>query len=198
MTATIRLATDADAPATAEIYSPAVGTPATFEFEAPDAAEMQRRIRETLALHPWLVCDLDGRVAGYAYATRHRSRIGYQWSVETSVYVHGDFQRRGVGRALYRSLLAILAAQGHFNAYAGITLPNPASVALHESVGFRPLTVYRNVGFKLGAWQDVGWWHAELQPYAAAPPSPIPVPALLARPSWRTLLGAGLEHLKPR
>ena len=128
----------------------------------------------------------------------HRSRIGYQWSVETSVYVHGDFQRRGVGRALYRSLLAILAAQGHFNAYTGITLPNPASVALHESVGFRPLTVYRHVGFKLGEWQDVGWWHAELQPYAASPPSPTPVPALLARPSWRTLLEAGLEHLKSR
>ena len=106
---------------------------------------------------------------GYAYASRHRDRAAYQWSIDVSVYVRADAHRRGIGRALYAALLRIVVAQGFYNAYAGITLPNPASVGLHESFGFRPVGMYRRVGHKLGAWHDVGWWALDLQPRPASP-----------------------------
>ena len=96
-------------------------------------------------------------MVGYAYAGRHRSREAYQWSVEVSVYVAENQHRRGVGRALYTSLVECLRLQGFFHAYAGITLPNPASVGLHESLGFQPVGVYKDVGYKLGQWHTVGW-----------------------------------------
>jgi phosphinothricin acetyltransferase len=143
----IRLACDADVDAIADMYRPVVESSTTsFETSPPDREEMARRLHETLTSFPWLVCELDGRIAGYAYAMRHRVRDAYRWSVDTSVYVGEAYRRRGVGRGLYDSLFAILAGQGYFNAYAGITLPNPASVALHEGLGFESVGVYRGVG----------------------------------------------------
>ncbi len=175
----IRLVTEADAAAVAAIYRPIVeSTTISFETEAPDEAETRRRIAETLTAYPWLVCERDGRIAGYAYATKHRVRSAYRWSVDTSVYVDPKFQRQGIGQRLYRSLFAILTAQGFFNAYAGIALPNPASVALHERVGFRPIGVYKNVGYKLGAWRDVGWWQLALNDYTREPDSLLPLSAV--------------------
>jgi phosphinothricin acetyltransferase len=115
----------------------------------------------------------EGRVAGYAYASRHRERRAYQWSVDVSCYVHRDFRRRGAGQRLYRRLLAILRRQGFFNAYAGIALPNEASVRLHERMGFRPIGVYANVGYKQGGWRDVGWWGLALAAPKPEPPEPI-------------------------
>src|SRR5260221_3350400 len=139
MASRIRLATPEDAPAIAEIYRPVVlSTPISFETEAPSDSEMQRRIEQTLRTYPWLVYEEAGRIGGYAYATRHRDRAAYQWSADTAIYVHGDFRRGGVGRGLYTSLFQLVAAQGYFNARAGITLPNPGNVGLHEAVGFRP------------------------------------------------------------
>jgi phosphinothricin acetyltransferase len=145
-------------------------TSISFETVAPDADEIRRRIQEVLGAHVWLVCERDRVVAGYAYASKHRARAAYQWSVDTSVYVDDRFRRRGVGHALYLSLLAVLSAQGYANAFAGITLPSPASVGLHERVGFTPLGVYRRVGYKLGAWHDVGWWQRPLDRSDAVPP----------------------------
>ncbi len=176
MTPHIRLAALSDAEAIATIYRPVVETTTiSFETVAPDRDEMAKRLADTLVSHPWLVCDVDGRVTGYAYATKHRVRAAYQWSVDTSVYVDAACRRSGVGRGLYQSLFAILAAQGFVNAFAGIALPNAASVALHEAVGFEPLGVYRRVGFKLGAWHDVGWYQRLLQPRPDAPQPPKPV-----------------------
>jgi phosphinothricin acetyltransferase len=166
----MRIAAPADAPAVAEIYAPYVrDTVISFELEAPDGAEMAGRIETTLARFPWLVWELGGRVAGYAYASAHRDRAAYQWSVDTTVYVAQWAHRRGVGMALSRTLVRALALQGFHRAYAGIALPNAASVALHEAVGYAPVGVYRDVGFKLGAWRDVGWWGLDLATDAAAP-----------------------------
>lgn len=168
----IRLAEPGDAAQLAAIYAPSItDSPASFELVAPDATEMARRLAATLPFAAWLVLadEAEGGVLGYAYASRHRERLAYQWSVDVTVYVRADQQRRGVGRALYWVLLQLLREQGFYAAHAGITLPNSASVGLHESLGFRPVGVFPGVGFKDGAWHDVGWWQLELRPRTAAP-----------------------------
>ena len=193
MSVVIRLAGKKDAAEIAAIYAPYVESEATsFEAEPPPAGEMSRRIAEISVAYPWLVCESDGVVAGYAYASRHRAREAYQWCVETSVYVHHDFHRSGVARGLYTSLFAILAAQGFVNAYAGITLPNARSVALHEALGFLPLAVYRGIGFKAGHWHDVGWWQLILHPHPASPEPPKSMAEVKRHPEWEALVSAGL------
>jgi L-amino acid N-acyltransferase YncA len=197
MGATIRLAVAGDAAAIASIYRPFVAeTPISFELEPPDEHEMRRRILETLPHYPWIVYERDGVVAGYAYATKHRVRAAYQWSVDTAVYIGEAHHRSGIGRGLYASLCAILAAQGFFNAYAGITLPNAASVGLHEAVGFLPVGVYRNAGYKLGAWHDVGWWQLALRERSGDPDVPAPLAGVQARADWPALLSAGLSKVR--
>lgn len=158
----IRPATSRDAEALAAIYAPVVSeTTASFETEPPDAAEVRRRMTARPRL-PWLVAEDDGTPAGYAYASPHRSRAGYRWAAECSVYVAEDRHRQGVGRALYDSLIRTVRELGYVTLHAGIALPNPASVALHEAFGFVPVGVYLSVGFKRGAWHDVGWWQLML------------------------------------
>ena len=177
----IRIARPSDARDLHAIYAPYVrDTVISFEIEPPSVEEMARRVAGIVPLFPWLAFEEGGRAVGYAYASRHKDRHAYQWSADVSAYVHPDFHRRGIGGALYRELLAILRRQGFVNAYGGITLPNPASVRLHESVGFEPLCVYRGVGFKMGRWRDVGWWHLGLAEPPANPPAPRPFGELVA------------------
>jgi phosphinothricin acetyltransferase len=169
----IRIATAADAAAVQAIYAPVVtDTVISFEMEAPTVAEIARRIEHTLPHLPWLVgLDEQGRVNGYVYASRHRERAAYQWAVDVSAYVRADARGQGVGKRLYTVLLHELATLGYCQAFAGITLPNAGSVALHESMGFTPLGVFRDVGHKLGRWHDVGWWQLTLQ--RPDPPAPL-------------------------
>jgi len=175
----LRLARASDAEAFLEIYAPIVrDTPISFETEPPGVEEMRARIEKYLALYPWLVAERDSRVDGYAYASAHRDRKAYQWSVDVSCYVHPDARGRGVGKRLYTALLAILARQGFHGAFAGIALPNAASIALHESVGFREIGRYREVGFKSGAWRDTAWYQRLLGEARDAPPPPTPLRAL--------------------
>jgi phosphinothricin acetyltransferase len=192
----LRPATPADAPGVAALYAPVVRDGhASFEDAPPDAAEMAGRIARTLDGLPWLLCEGEGGVLGYAYAGPHRSRPGYRWSAEVSVYVAAGAHRRGIGRALYTALLGLLTAQGYVNAYAGIALPNDASVGLHEALGFRRVALYPAVGFKAGAWRDVGWWHLLLRPPPPAPVPPVPFPAL-ASEAVAAALQAGMEGLR--
>jgi L-amino acid N-acyltransferase YncA len=167
----LRIASPADAPAIHAIYAPLIdATTISFETRDPGVPEMQNRIATTLARHPWLVA-IDGkdRLIGYAYAGAHRAREAYQWSVDVSVYVAADAYRLGIGKRLYRALFGVLRAQGFVNAFAGIALPNNASIGLHEALGFKPIGVYRNVGYKLGAWRDVGWYQLALTNSPASP-----------------------------
>ena len=195
----IRLATPADAPALAAIYAPVVAeTVISFELHPPDAAEMARRVERTLARTPWLVCERAGEVLGYAYAGAHRERAAYQWSVDVSAYVRPDARRCGVARALYASLFVALVVQGFRNAYAGVTLPNAASERLHAAAGFTPVGVYRGVGYKLGAWHDVGWYERPLAPRVAEPPAPVPLPELRASAALAEALRAGVPLLRVR
>jgi phosphinothricin acetyltransferase len=195
----IRLATAADAGAIARIYAPIVeGTVISFETVPPTAAEMERRVTSVLAHAPWLVCarDDESEILGFAYASKHRDRAAYLWSVDVSVYVQEQSRRFGVGRALYTSLLALLRRQGFFAAHAGIALPNPGSVGLHEALGFRPVGIYPMVGYKLGAWHDVGWWQLPLQTHAANPTPPLTVVEAQRGPGWREALEEGLPLLR--
>ena len=196
-TSSIRLATDRDAEQVAAIYAPNVtDSIISFELEPLSAEEVRRRIEVTLERYPWLVCERRGRVLGYAYAGAHGSRAAYRWAVDVSVYVHEEAHRTGVGRALYTSLFAALKLQGFYNAYAGATLPNPASVGLHESVGFRAVGVYRGVGYKLGAWHDVVWWHLPLRERVADPDPPADLPSVVGSEGWEAALASGLLLLR--
>jgi phosphinothricin acetyltransferase len=169
-----------DAAACSEIYSPFVNASAvSFEEVPPDPDEFARRIDRVSATHPWLVADRDGQVVGFAYASAHRDRAAYRWAADVAVYVAEGSRRHGVGKQLYRSLLDLLVRQGLQVACAGITLPNDASVALHESFGFRPVGVYRRIGWKAGAWRDVGWWELELLEPDPNPPAEPRPPARL-------------------
>ena len=198
MPASIRLATAADAEAIARIYAPHVtASPTSFETEPPDAAEMARRLEQIQAKHAWLVFDEEGVVGGYAYGSTHRVRAAYQWSAEVSAYVDERFRRRRIGQALYTSLFGILAAQGYVNAYAGITLPNAASVALHESTGFAAIGTFPNAGFKFDTWHTVGWWYLALQPHPPAPAPLRPVRALADDGSLQSWLETGLRLVRP-
>ena len=175
----IRMATVADAEAFVEIYAPVVReTYISFETEPPGVEEMRRRIEKCLAMFPWLVLEREGLVDGYAYGSVHRDRTAYQWSADVSCYVHPRARRGGVGKRLYAALLAILAKQGFHSAFGGIALPNAASVALHESAGFKLIGTYKEVGYKTGAWRDTGWYQCILGEARANPPPPIPLRAL--------------------
>src|SRR4051794_15900797 len=166
-----------DGAACARIYAPYVEDHvASFEQVAPDATEMARRIADTSRTHPWLVLERDGTVGGFAYGAPHRARAAYRWAADVSVYVDPTHHGSGAGRALYAELLERLRAQRLYTVCAGITLPNAASVALHESFGFTLVGVYRAIGFKAGAWRDVGWWQLALRPPDDHPDEPAPPP----------------------
>ena len=170
----IRLATPDDAKGILSIYAPYIkNTSFSFETETPSIEEFSERIRTYLINWPWLVCEIDGMIAGYAYSTRHRERTAYQWCTESSVYIHDDFQRAGIARALYTALFEILKKQGFRNVYAVINLPNDKSVAFHESCGFEYFATYEKVGHKLGKWKNVGWWRLSINEYGDEPAAPV-------------------------
>jgi L-amino acid N-acyltransferase YncA len=191
MEARVRSVEVSDAQAVREIYAPSISDAATsFEVVVPDLAEVERRIESRSDRYPWLVFERDHEVLGYAYASAHRARQAYQWCVEVSVYVHPKARRCGVGRAVYAALFDLLRRQGYVNAYAGITLPNPASMALHESLGFVPVGVFSRIGFKFDRWHDVAWLQLRLLEAPRPLPAPLPVAGLLQEQGVVAMLGA--------
>jgi L-amino acid N-acyltransferase YncA len=153
-----------DAGACAAIYAPSVRDGvASLEVRPPEPSEFVDRIRIISRHHPWLVAEIDGAVVGYAYASQHHTRASYRWSADVTAYIAATHHRRGIGRALYGELLPLLVRQGIYVACAGVTLPNDASVGLHESLGFRPIGIYRDIAFKHGSWRSVGWWQLTLR-----------------------------------
>jgi phosphinothricin acetyltransferase len=169
----IRSARSDDGAAIATIYGPFVrDTWVSFEEDVPDAREMTRRIEAACGRFPWLVAESGGTTTGFAYASEHRARAGYRWSVDVSVYLDDTFRRAGIATALYQSIFERLVASNYTMAYAGIALPNDASVGFHRAMGFTPVGTYHNVGYKAGAWHDVMWLERELAPRLTPPPEP--------------------------
>ncbi len=193
----IRLATGDDAEAVRAIYAPFcdASSHVSFEVEAPSIEEMRQRIEKTLGRHPWLVAEEGDQILGYVYAAPHRERAAYRWSVDVSAYI--GRRRSGMGRGLYRSLFEILKLQGFVSAFAGATLPNEASVGLHRAMGFEEVGVYRNVGFKAGAWRDVVWWRLALREPPDEPDEPLTLEQAQRLDGWAGALASGLSSLDP-
>jgi phosphinothricin acetyltransferase len=175
----IRIATRDDTAGMLEIYSPFIlNSGITQETEVPSVEDFQQRVISNLTERPWLVCEINNVIAGYAYAGKHRDRKGYQWCTEPSVYISEKYFGLNVANALYTALFDILKLQGYVNAYAVITLPNDRSVAFHKKFGFSYLTTYKKIGYKLGKWHDVGWMLFEVNPHDKDPNDPIKFPGI--------------------
>ncbi len=192
---TIRLASEADAPSVAAIYGPYCSdTVISFEEIPPTAQQMAQRIATIGATRPWIVLEDDGAIVGFAYASPHHERAAYRWSVSTAIYISRLHHRRGAGRALYTTLFELLRHLGYYTATAGITLPNPASVGLHEAFGFALVGVYRDIGHKMGGWHDVAWYQTTVQPVPAHPTDPRPIGALHGSPEWHDAVARGVAR----
>jgi len=174
MAGNIRVAIKDDAAGMLEIYAPFIlNSGITQETEMPSVEDFQQRIISNLEERPWLVCEINNEIAGYAYAGKHRDRKGYQWCTEPSVYISEKYYGLGIANALYTALFDILKIQGYVNAYAVITLPNDRSIAFHKKFGFEYLTTYKKIGYKLGEWHDVGWMQYEVNTHKEDPQDPI-------------------------
>lgn len=159
----IRDAKSRDAEQIAAIYNHYIEhTIITFEEEPLSVAIMAERIAQVVVHHPWLVDEEHGTIRGYAYATQFRPRASYRHSAESTVYLAPNETGRGLGSALYGALLERLRRDGLHNVLGGIALPNPASVALHEKLGFAKVAHFQQVGRKFDTWIDVGYWQLPL------------------------------------
>ena len=177
--ARISLASEEDVPAMLAVYRPYVeGTPITFETEVPSEAEFAGRLRKVSERFAWLKCEMDGELAGYAYASLPFARAAYQWDAELSVYLDKRFWGRGIASAFYRCLLTLLTCQGYRNVYGIITLSNQSSIALHETFGFVSNGILRAAGYKLGEWHDVIFLQKRIGEEQNPPSKPLPFAAL--------------------
>ena len=197
MTIQIRLASMADASQIRDIYAPIVReTPTSFEYDVPTVSDIEERITKALHQYPWLVCDINGQIAGYTYGSSFRPRTAYQWTTEVTAYIHSEFHRRGIGRGLYTSLFTILREQGYVNAVSVITVPNDASIGLHESMGFEKIGVFMNMGYKFEGWHSTGWWQLELCPMPSNPQPPTSITELSKQPHFGDLLQSGCNLIR--
>lgn len=161
-----------------KIYSQYIDTPITFEYALPTEAEFTERVKKISSVYPYLVCEVNGRIIGYAYAYRQKERKAYQWNAELSVYLDNTYVTRGIGRKLYSILIEILKMQGIKTVYGGVTIPNKKSETLHLALGFKQLGIYHNTGYKCGKWYDVAWFEKEIAPYGQNPEPVIPIQKL--------------------
>ena len=185
----IRAAEIGDATAIADVYAPYVlNTPVSFEELPPDAGLIEKRILASIDTHPWLVVEINGNVVGYAYAVKHSTRPGYRWTVDASIYLNSEFCGMGIGRGLYQALVEILRTQGFKSVFAEIVLPNAVSVKLHEAMGFCYIGTHKQIGYKCGQWQDIGYWRLGLTNDSKAPDEPIPFSAFKKSPAFTGII----------
>lgn len=175
----LRLAAAEDAEAILNIYKTYIeNTRVTFEIEVPTIEEFRERMERITDRFPWIVCEIDGRIVGYAYGSKHGERAAYRWSADLSVYIRENYHRYGVGTALYTVLLELLRKQGYYTVYAGVATPNPKSEAFHTDFGFRNLGEFKNAGYKLGRWCGVSWYELVLSEYVSEPEETLSIEEL--------------------
>lgn len=195
---TLEPATLADAAEMLAIYAPYVQyTTVSSEYDPPTPEEFMRRITTYTRTLPWLICRIDGAAAGYGYASPHRARAGYQWSVETSIYVHPAYHRRGVAAAIYRALFAVLAEQGYYNIFVGVTSPNENSIKFHTAMGFVRSGAYQASMYKFGQWHDVLWMHKSLREHRPAPVPTTPFPEIAGSERVSAILAEQAAAVRP-
>ncbi len=195
----IRPATPTDAQRLLEIYaSYVVGTPISFEYDVPTLADFTGRIERISKDFPWLVCEVGGIIAGYAYASKYRERAAYRWSCEYSVYLDPSFHRMGIARALYTCLTRLLKLLGYVTAYACVTVPNQASESLHENFGFVPMGLFHNAGYKLGRWHNVKWFEMPLMDPPGKPAPPKPTSKVAGTAEYANILAESARLVKTR
>lgn len=166
----IRLAAEADSASILQVYTPYItDTVITFESKVPTITEFNERMANIQRKYPWLVCEINNYIVGYAYASCYSEREAYDWSADFSIYLHPQYQRKNIGKALYFALIEILKLQGYYNAYAAVTIPNHKSEGLHESFGFKTIGVYQNIGYKFDRWHDVKWYGLNLKEHNQSP-----------------------------
>ena len=172
----VRFAVKEDAAAILRIYETYIkNTTVTFEIEVPTVSAFEERMERITAQFPWLVCEIDGEVVGYAYASMHGERAAYRWSADLSVYIDERYHRRGIAASLYEAVQTLLREQGYYTVYAGVSTPNPKSEAFHTAMGFRNLGEFKNVGYKLGRWCGVTWFELPLSEYGEVPGEPVAI-----------------------
>ena len=163
-----------DIAATLEIYRPFVETTSiSFEYEVPSLSEWETRVNTNTSEYPWLICEYNNEIVGYAYGSKHRYRTAYQWSPESTVYLSARFHRLGIAKALYETLFELLKLQGHVNVYAGVTVPNLKSEEFHQALGFYEVAVFKKIGYKFGSWHDTRWFQLHLVDHQLDPPNPL-------------------------
>ncbi len=193
----IRFATSEDAEAILELYAEYIkNTRVTFEIEVPTVTAFRERMERITVQFPWLVCEIDGDIAGYAYASKHGERAAYRWSADLSVYINEKYHRKGVATALYKAVLAILKRQGYYTVYAGVSTPNPKSEAFHEAFGFRNLGEFQKVGYKLGQWCGVAWYELPLAEYGKEPEEPVSIADLLLQKDCADVLSEAEDTVR--
>jgi phosphinothricin acetyltransferase len=169
----IRLAKLSDCKSILDIYQYYVlHTAITFEYDVPDVEEMENRMNNIQKKYPYVVAEVDEKIVGYSYASDFRYKAAYQWSPESTIYIHKDFHGNGIGKVLYQQLFGILTLQGFYNVFGGVALPNDASIALHKKCGFKEIGIYENIGYKFDRWHSTKWFQLILQPHDNNPSPP--------------------------
>jgi len=177
--AVLRLAKPADAEGILKIYASYVtDTAISFEYDVPSKDEFAKRIENISKKYPYLVCELDGEIVGFAYASSFKGRTAYMWNAELSIYIENKCCRLGLGHSFYSALIEILKLQNIQTVYGGVTVPNEGSEWLHKSMGFEVVGVYKKNGFKLGKWHDVAWFAKHIGTHITPPRAIVPITEL--------------------
>lgn len=193
----IRLATDMDASQILNIYKPYItDTVITFENKVPSVEEFKERMKNIQSKYPWFVCEIDGRIVGYAYASKFHERIAYEWSVDFSIYIEQSFHGKRIGKALYYALLNTLKMQGFCNAYAIITSPNVKSEAIHKSLGFKEMGTAKKSGYKMGKWLDVKWFELQFNEHKENPDAPISIDVAASKSEFEEIIKEAEKIIK--
>jgi phosphinothricin acetyltransferase len=193
----IRFAIESDSASILQIYAPYItDSVITFEYEVPTITKLNEKMANIQKKYPWLVCEINGNIVGYAYASCFREREAYKWSVDFSVYINPQYHRKNIGKALYFALFELLKLQGCYNAYAGVTLPNIKSEGLHESFGFKAIGIYENVGYKFGSWHDVKWYGLKINEHDQAPVKPKSINEISNTNESKTIIEKAEQMIK--